>query len=202
MTELKPNKQALIIAALVMLLCFVLLTGATLALFTNDAEDGTIGIITTSGDLEVDIVDAENTDRSMVGQVLQFRVGDVDADVLFEPGATFRTQGFKIKNSGVSIPINFKLSISNDENLDMMEFNKAFEVWISTEQNNPVAPTEISKFTGRLEAGDVSSDTYYLYIRMKENVGNDFQGKLYSGIGVTVYAVQGNVSLKEAENAG
>jgi hypothetical protein len=28
---------------------------------------------------------------------------------------------------------------------------------------------------------------------MKETAGNDFQGASYEGIGVTVYAVQGNV---------
>ena len=42
MFRYKSNKQAIIIAALIILLCFVCLTGSTLALFTNDPEKGTI----------------------------------------------------------------------------------------------------------------------------------------------------------------
>ena len=57
MFRYKSHKQAFIMTALVILLCLVCLTGATLALFTSDPNDGTIGIITTSGDVEIDIVD-------------------------------------------------------------------------------------------------------------------------------------------------
>jgi hypothetical protein len=32
---------------------------------------------------------------------------------------------------------------------------------------------------------------------MKDTAGNEFQGKTYTGIGVTVYAVQGNVTIEE-----
>jgi hypothetical protein len=31
---------------------------------------------------------------------------------------------------------------------------------------------------------------------MKETVGNEFENKKYTGIGVTVYAVQGNATIK------
>jgi hypothetical protein len=58
MLRYKSHKQAFIMAALVILLCLVCLTGATLALFTGNVNDGTIGIITTTGDIAVDIVDA------------------------------------------------------------------------------------------------------------------------------------------------
>ena len=54
MFRYKTNKKMLIIAAAVILLCFVCLSGATLALFSQTL-DGTIGIITTAGDIEVDI---------------------------------------------------------------------------------------------------------------------------------------------------
>lgn len=52
--------------------------------------------------------------------------------------------------------------------------------------------TRITSFTDRLEPGQ-STGIYYLILRMKETAGNDFQGAAYSGIGVTAYAVQGNV---------
>ena len=56
MIRCKSYKQALVIAALVILLCLVCLSGATYALFTNDPSDGTIGIVTTSGKVDVDII--------------------------------------------------------------------------------------------------------------------------------------------------
>ena len=66
-------------------------------------------------------------------------------------------------------------------------------MWISTDPTNPAIAQKLTDFTGRLEVGESSESTYYLFIKMKESVGNEFQGKSYAGIGVTVYAVQGNV---------
>ncbi|MBQ2255370.1 MAG: hypothetical protein II330_00755 [Clostridia bacterium] len=199
MFRYRSNKQAFIIAVLVILLCLISLTGATYALFTSGANSGTIGIITTAGDIKVDIVDAADEEQSLVGQVLQFRTSSDSKEILFEPGAAFCTQGFKIKNTG-DIPINFRLSVSEDEDIDMEEFYEAFEVWISTNPTDPSDATKLIEFTDRLEVGSSSEDTYYLFIKMKETVGNDFQGKTYTGIGVTVYAVQGNVNVKEQSN--
>ncbi len=196
MFRYKSHKQAFIMTALVILLCLVSLVGATLALFTSDPNDGTIGIITTSGDVEIDIVD-------LSGETLQNRALDFitasgtptdSGNVLFEPGATFRTQGFKVKNTG-DIPVNFSLSVSKDDKIDMEEFDKAFELWIVKEGDDFSSAEKITNFkVNGLVAGE-SSETYYLFIKMKESVGNEFQDKTYTGIGVTVYAVQGNAQL-------
>ena len=195
MFRYKSHKQAFIMTALVILLCLVCLTGATLALFTSDPNDGTIGIITTSGDVEIDIVDTSGV--TLQNRALAFMTTS-DAtdsnDILFEPGATFYTQGFKIKNTG-DIPVNFSLSVSKDDKIDMEEFDEAFELWIVKEGEDFSSAKKITNFkVDGLAAGE-SSDTYYLFIKMKESVGNEFQGKTYTGIGVTVYAVQGNAQL-------
>lgn len=195
MIRYKTNKQAFIIAALVILLCLVCLTGATLALFTSDPNDGTIGIVTTSGDVEIDIVDTSGVTLQNRALAFMTTSGATDSDdVLFEPGATFYTQGFKIKNTG-DIPVNFSLSVSKDDKIDMEEFAKAFELWIVKEGDDFSNAEKLTEFKVNGLAAGESSDTYYLYIRMKESVGNEFQGKTYSGIGVTVYAVQGNAEL-------
>lgn len=193
MLRYKSNKQAIIIAALIILLCLVCLTGSTLALFTNDPNKGTVGIITTSGTVDVDIVDTAGV--SLKDKVLQFCTTFENQDLYFEPGATFYTQGFKIVNNG-SIPINFRLSFSDGADIDM----DAFDVWITTDPTDPEPPLLQklpNEFIGRLEATDKASETYYLVIRMKESAGNGYQGKTYEGIGVTVFAVQGNVEIKE-----
>ena len=198
MTCYKSNKQALIIAALIILLCLSLLIGSTLALFTGNGTDGSIGIITTAGEIKLDIVDAVDETTSLIGEFLQFQTTPTRPEILFEPGATYRTQGFKVKNTG-DIPVNFRLYISNDGRADMEEFAKAFDIWITTDPDNkdPEDLTELQQFKARLEANKISDTTYYLFVRMRENAGNFFQNKSYEGIGVTVYAVQGNVEVKE-----
>ena len=195
MIRYRSNRKSFIIAALIVLLCLVCLAGSTLALFTSDIDDGTIGIIATSGDIKVDIVDSYTGD-SLVGEALQFQTSSERRQILFEPGATFYTQGFKVKNDG-TIPVNFRLSISKDEGIDMDEFNEAFEVWISTDPTDPDQAERLDVFEGRLEKNTSSQQTYYLFIKMKETAGNTFQNREYSGIGVTVYAVQGNVDISE-----
>ena len=193
----KSNKQPFIIAAIVILLCLVCLAGATLALFTSDPNDGTIGIITTSGDVEIDIIDTAG--ETLKNKALAFSTpsGYVkDEDVLFEPGAIFYTQGFQIVNKG-DVPVNFSLAVSKDESIDMEEFNKAFELWIVKEGDDIKTADRIDEFkVNGLLPGDDSS-VYFLVIRMKETAGNEFQEKKYTGIGVTVFAVQGNAYIIE-----
>lgn len=192
MFRYKSHKQAFIMTALVILLCLVCLTGATLALFTSDPNDGTIGIVTTSGDVAIDIVDTEGA--TLQNKALGFITSSADKEPLFEPGATFYTQEFQVMNRG-DIPVNFSLSVSKDDKIDMKEVDEAFEVWIVHADDEDFKNAErITSFKGRLEVGK-SSEKYRLVIKMKESVGNEFQGKTYTGIGVTVYAVQGNAQL-------
>ena len=201
MNRYQPKKQTLLVAGMAILLCLVCLTGATLAIFTGDIRDGTIGINATSGDIDVDIVDLNG--KSLKGEVLQFQTTREQPEVLFEPGAVFCTQGFKIKNNG-EIHINFLVTVSEDDDTNMAKFHEAFEVWIATAPNLSAArlltefrgePTTGDK--GRLEKGETSDETYYLFVKMKETAGNEFQNFEYKGIGITVHAVQGNVSVDE-----
>ena len=195
MFRIKSNKKAFIIGSLVILLCIVCLTGATLALFTNDLHDGTIGIITTTGSVKVDIVDAE-TGESIVGSVLAFQTSVTDREIYFEPGSTYYTQGFKVKNIG-SVPIKFRVYVSEDEDFTVSEINDAFDIWISKKPDSIEGAKPIDDFSGYLTVDAVSDDYYYLYVRMKETADNTFQGQTYSGIGVTVFAVQGNADIAD-----
>ena len=185
------------IAALILLLCIANLTGSTYALFTSSTKEGSIGVTTTSGDVEVKIVDEGN--NSLEGRALQFFTTS-ETPVLFEPGTTFYTQGFKIMNAG-NIPVNFRISVNygNMSEADRIEFEKAFEIGITTDPTRQTDAEPTDKFVGSLDVSgdDASSQTYHLIIRMKETVGNEFQGAKYEGIGITVYAVQANAALKE-----
>lgn len=184
------SKSAIIMAGLVMLVCLISLTGATYALFTSSPEDGTIGVISTSGIVDVDIVDSDN--KSFVGRVLQFKTtGAYEDGVYFEPGATFYTDGFYVANKG-NVPINFRVYISNDSRIDMEEFEKSFEFYITTNPRSTDGAVNLLSFTGRLEVGD-RSGPYFLVVKMKETATNEFAGKEFESIGITVCAVQGNI---------
>ena len=181
---------------MILLLCVANLTGSTYALFTSSTKDGTIGVTTTSGDVEVKIVDEGN--NSLEGLPLQFFTTS-ETPVLFEPGTTFYTQGFKIMNAG-NIPVNVRISVSygNMTEAERLKFEEAFEIGITTDptRQTDVEPTD--KFVGSLDVkgDDAVSKTYHLIIKMKETAGNEFQGAKYEGIGITVYAVQANASLE------
>lgn len=193
MYRYKPTKSTLIIAALVILLCLVSITGATLALFTSGGEDGKIGINTTSGNLKVDIIDTsvDNPD-SLVGELLDFITVSEDSEVLFEPGSVYYTEGFRVRNDG-DIPINFILYISEDETV-AEDFADAFEVWLTSDPTSRSNMVKLQEFDGRLEVGQ-SSEAYYLVFRMKETAGNEFQNRTFTGVGITVCAVQGNAEI-------
>ena len=194
MTRYKPTKKTLIIAAMIVLLCLLSITGATLALFTSSIEDGTIGINATTGDLEADIIDTSPTNpESLVGDVLNFYTTPEREVIYFEPGATYRTEGFRVKNTG-EIPFQYILYISHDSDYNA-EFADAFEVWLTNDLSNKASAVKLQDFDGRLNPGH-TSETYYLVFRMKESAGNEFQNKTFSGIGITVCAIQGNAHIK------
>jgi hypothetical protein len=197
MQRAKFNKKAFVIAALVILLCLTALSGATYALFTSATEDGKIGINTTSGKLKVDIIDAsEDNPQSLVGDVLDFITTQSQTEILFEPGATFYTEGFRVKNNG-NIPLNFILYISEDEAISP-DFFTAFDVWLTNDPTSRTGMVKLQEFDGRLEVNQ-SSDVYYLVFHMKEEIGNDFQGQEFTGVGITVCAVQGNVDIGDVD---
>lgn len=196
MVRYKPTKRTLIIAAMVILLCLSLITGATYALFTASTEDGKIGINATSGDIEVDIVDASDQANSLVGDVLNFVTTSDKQEILFEPGATYYTEGFRVKNTG-EIPLNYIVYITGDDTLDEeeeVEFTDAFDVWITPNPKDKDGMVKLQEFDGKLAIGQMS-DVYYLVFRMKESAGNEFQNRTFTGVGITVCAVQGNGSL-------
>ena len=196
MFRYKPQKSTLIIAAMVILLCFVSITGATYALFTASTEDGKIGINATSGDLEVDIIDASNNPSSLVGDVLNFVTTSDKQEIWFEPGAMYYTEGFRVKNTG-EIPLKYIVYITGDDTLDEegeLAFTDAFEVWITPNPTSREGMVKLQDFDGTLEVGQ-ASDVYYLVFRMKESADNDFQNRTFTGVGITVCAVQGNGSL-------
>ena len=184
--------RVMIRLVLVLVLCLSSVIGVSYALFTNDLRDGTIGINATSGKVDVDLVNEAGV--SLVGSVLHLSPnGKALEEFRFEPGAVVYTEGFRVVNLG-TVTTNIRMYISRDENIDAVKFAQAFEIYITKDPSGSEQSEELTSFEGSL-AVDGSTDLYYLVIRMKDTADNTFQNACYSGIGITVYAVQGNVPI-------
>ena len=198
--KLKSKKSALLLSFTSLLLCFAMLAGSTFAWFTDTATTGVNKIV--AGNLKVDIV-AEDGVTSLTGEgkELKFQNNANSTDILWEPGVTFLTQGFKIKNGG-NLALKWKMAI-NKENIENGKADSEetpsksllevidFSVVTSTVENAPVVPIE--SFVGELkEQNAVSADTYYIKAHMQEEAGNDYQNLTLDGITITVYATQLN----------
>ena len=175
-------------AVVIISLCILSMAGITYALFTNNVEDGTIGINATTGRISVDITDESG--RSIVGEYLHFKNADNDGLLEFEPGKTYYTEGFQVKNDG-TIPLLFRMYISNEPGMDIAKFSESFEFYVTTDPLDKNADVTLREFSGELSK-DQTSQTYYLVIRMKASADNTYANQSYGGIGITVFATQRN----------
>ena len=156
----------------------------------DDTPGGSNNVNVSNGSLKVDIIDSAEH-FSLVGDVLDFAVPDENRNIYFEPGATYITQPFAIKNEG-TLAIDYFITISEGDAdpKTVEEFKKAFVFWITTDPSGKSGETLLS-YRGALEPGSYSEDLY-IVVAMREDAGNEFQGKSYEGIGITVNAVELN----------
>lgn len=190
MKTAKTSKRALLCSVLSIALCLSMLIGTTFAWFTDTATTAVNKIV--SGKLAVDIVDATNTNTSLDGQTLNFIVDgqavDKETQILWEPGATFKTQSFKIKNAG-TLAIKYKMVLNGATGdtmlLDVIKFS------VVGEDGKSVS---LDTFEGNLPKEKLSG-VYYIEGHMEETAGNEYQEKTVTGLGLTVYATQDTVEF-------
>ena len=198
MNTKKATKRALLTSVMALVMCVVMLVGTTFAWFTDTASTNVNRIV--AGNLDVDIVDATDTSTSLDKGTLQFlRAADGTDEptkvenVLWEPGATFFTQGFKIANKG-NLALKYKVVVSGTTGdtglLKVMKFDvvsamtkTGSEVDFAANPGQLLPPTSDTPSV---------SDTYYLRGHMDEYAGNEYKNMTLTGISVTVYATQLN----------
>ena len=194
----KATKRALLTSIMALVMCVVMLVGTTFAWFTDTASTGVNKIV--SGNLKVDIVDADNTNTSLDKGTLKFiqAVNESEVrlveDVLWEPGATFFTQGFKIANNG-NLALKYKVVVSGITGdtglLKVMKFDVVSAMTkTGSEVNFDTTPGQL--LPSAAGTPSVSDTTYYLRGHMDENAGNEYKNMTLTGISVTVYATQLN----------
>ena len=190
MTNSKSTKRALVSSALAILMCVAMLIGTTFAWFTDTASTAVNKI--QAGALNVDIVD-KNGD-SLDGKSLSFRDANDSTDILWEPGATFNLDSFKIVNKG-NLAFKYKVIISGvNGNAKLLEAIDFF-VKIGNAEKVALADWEgILLPEGKTATTDNevvgATDLITISGTMKKEAGNEYQGLSIDGIGITVVATQ------------
>ena len=194
MAESKTTKRALAASIGCMALCVVLLIGTTFAWFTDTASTSVNKI--QSGTLDVAIVDPSGTE--LTGGLTFQKASGHDAEaVLWEPGCTYTTNEFCVKNNG-SLALKYKLSIDGVDGdaglLSAIDFSVV---------DSAGTDVDLSTFEGNLTGKDTDgckSGAYKIRAHMKESAGNEYQGLELDGVKVSVTATQDTVEHDSASN--
>lgn len=204
---MKRTKSALLASAVSMLLCVAMLVGTTFAWFTDSASTGVNKI--QAGNLDIQLLGENDVD--LEGKALKWAAHDGRDEILWEPGATYKTQPFYIKNNG-SLNLKFKFVVSGIQGdakllevIDFTAMTNANQFKFNTEGVSISTSGAFDLLEGYeldtlfygvkhfdeyvLEPGQVAGPIV-LEGHMQETAGNEYQGLSIDNISITVYAAQ------------
>ena len=204
MTRSKTTKRALVASVCATLMCIAMLIGTTFAWFTDTASTAVNKI--QSGTLDVELWQATN-DAKLGDDALTWVKADghTDQEVLWEPGATYNLESFRIKNNG-NLALKYKVVISGL--VGDAKLLEALDLTVSVENPALVAKdgtstvstvADLNNFEGTLDAGDVTGKIT-ITGKMKEEAGNDYQDLSINSISISVYATQDTVEYDSNNN--
>ena len=193
MSNRKQTKRALLTSIMALVMCVVMLVGATFAWFTDTASTNVNTI--KAGNLKVLLMDKAGND--LEGRTLNWVKAEDgrNQQVLWEPGCSYDLESFKIKNNG-NLKLKYKVLINgligNAELLKAIDFTVAVAgPALTPKDGTPTVSTvaALNSFEGTLDAG---AETGLITItgKMRTDAGNTYQGKTIDGIAITVYAAQ------------
>ena len=194
------TKRSLLASVLALVMCVTMLVGTTFAWFTDSASTAVNKI--ESGTLHVDIVDESG--NSLDGKTLSFRDVNKNADILWEPGATFALDSFRIVNTG-KLALKYKVIINGvNGNAKLLEAIDFF-VKIGDAEKVALADWEgILLPVGKEPIADKevvgTTDLITISGTMKKEAGNEYQGLSIDGIGITVVATQYTYEYDSKDN--
>ena len=197
----KATKRALLTSVMALVMCVVMLVGTTFAWFTDTASTGVNKIV--SGNLKVDIigVDSDSHIEKLNFTKAATTDAEVGAEILWEPGCRYLTEGFRIANKG-NLALKWKAEINKDNIVDGKAAPTAkdgkslldvIDFYVVTYNGTTETEVAIENFTGKLAANVGKSETYYIKGVMQTTAGNDYQNLTLDGITITVYATQDTV---------
>ena len=181
MTNTKLTRRALLSSVLALVLCFTMLLGTTFAWFTDEAVSGGNKIV--AGNLEVDLVDENDT--SLVGNAELFVSADgkTSTDILWEPGATYNTIPMYVKNNGnLALKYQFIVNVAGKDAVKLLDAI-TFTVKVGDNEYG------LDEFKGELAKAGDKSDAIVISGHMDEGAGNEYKN-LEATLTVTVVATQ------------
>ena len=198
----KATKRALLTSVMALVMCVVMLVGTTFAWFTDTASTGVNKIV--SGNLKVDIIGADSDSHIEKLNFTKAATTDaeVGAEILWEPGCRYVTEGFRIVNKG-NLALKWKAQVNtgttaaNEGNFDLLDVIDFYLVTKAADGTK--TETALDEFTGNLKKTE-TSDVYYIKGVMQTTAGNDYQGLTLDGITITVYATQDTVENDSFNN--
>ena len=194
------TKRSLLASLLALVMCVTMLVGTTFAWFTDSASTAVNKI--ESGTLHVDIVDKDG--NSLDGKTLSFKNVNGDTNILWEPGATFNLDSFRIVNTG-KLALKYKVIINGvNGNAKLLEAIDFF-VKIGDAEKVALADWEgILLPVGKEPIADKevvgTTDLITISGTMKKEAGNEYQGLSIDGIGITVVATQYTYEYDSKDN--
>ncbi len=194
------TKRSLLASLLALVMCVTMLVGTTFAWFTDSASTAVNKI--ESGTLHVDIVDKDG--NSLDGKTLSFKNVNGDTNILWEPGATFNLDSFRIVNTG-KLALKYKVIINGvNGNAKLLEAID-FTVKIGDAEKVALADWEgilLPEGKTATTANEVVGATDLITISgtMKKEAGNEYQGLSIDGIGITVVATQYTYEYDSKDN--
>ena len=202
MNTKKATKRALLTSVMALVMCVVMLVGTTFAWFTDTASTNVNKIV--AGNLKVDIIGADSENH--VSMLSFTKAGATDAEagaeILWEPGCRYLTEGFRIANKG-NLALKWKAQVNkgataaNEGNFDLQDVINFYLVTKAADGTETETP--LDEFTGNLKKTE-TSDVYYIKGVMQTTAGNDYQGLTLNGITITVYATQDTVENDSFNN--
>lgn len=201
MRERRATKRALLTSIMALVMCVVMLVGTTFAWFTDTATANVNTI--KAGDLKLGLEMATAWDGSgnptawadARGKTLSFlRMKDdgtveQNADILWEPGATYRLPELRVSNAG-NLNLKYKVQITGIETnrtpTSTANLNDVID-WTITYGGTPLT-TGSDEYV--LNANEANKDVIKISGTMKTSANNDYQGLSIDGVAVTVYATQ------------
>ena len=191
MNNRKATKRALLTSVMALVMCVVMLVGTTFAWFTDTASTSVNKI--QAGKLDVDMVD--ETGASLVGRTLSWQkaAGGADQEILWEPGATYNLNAFRIVNKG-NLALKYEITVNGVKGSSKLleAINFTAKINGREEALNNLTGVLLPKGATAQTADEVVEKTDLITISgtMKTGAGNEYQGLTIDGVSITVVATQ------------
>ena len=189
MRKSKATKRSLTASIVTLVVCVAMLIGTTFAWFTDTASTSVNKI--QAGTLKVALVDQAGNPLTE-SLKWQKAAGHEAEAILWEPGATYNLQSFKVVNKG-NLALKYKIQIAGVEQgnaklLDALDFTY-------TEGDANLDLTAEHHLAAEAESGLIT-----ISAKMRETAGNEYQGESVDGIAITVIATQDTVEFDSNGN--